>query len=74
MIIFTDLLPYVEDAELIKKQASETELALLKQSFKPYKYPFKTDKSAIEAQMLGIDDPLEASLILFSDSSSLKGI
>ena len=71
MILFTDIQPYVEDAVLTKKQASEADLALLKLSFKPYKYPFETDKSAIEAQLLGKDDPLEASQILLSDNSSL---
>lgn len=47
LIVFTDLQPYVEDSILVKKQASEAELALLKLSLKAYKYPFKTDKSAI---------------------------
>lgn len=58
LIVFTDLQPYVEDAVLVKKQATEMEQALLKLAFKRYKYPFKTDKSAIEAQLLGNDDPL----------------
>ena len=61
MILFTDIQPYVEDAVLINKQASEADLALLKLSFKPYKYPFETDKSAIQAQLIGNDDSLEAS-------------
>jgi hypothetical protein len=61
MIVFTDLQPYIEDAILVKKQASETELAQLKYSLKAYKYPFKTDKSAIEAQLLNTDDSLKAS-------------
>ncbi len=58
MIVFTDLQPYMDDSVLVKKQASEIELALLKYTLKAYKYPFKTDKSAIEAQLLNTDDPL----------------
>ena len=61
MILFTDIQPYVEDAVLINKQASEADLAIVKLSFKPYKYPFETDKSAIQAQLIGNDDSLEAS-------------